>query len=893
MNKKRLIFSIFLVFIVVISIGAISAQDVDDTLSAGQDVDNAITTSEDVDDAISTTEDDTVVGDSEQTTGSVSGDVDVAVKNPWNTTGELDYAIPTEARTIQRADIYVDVYSGNALNTHGAVANITITAGNGVYNFLDTCWSPEGSKDGTVYIVNENITKCYSDFKIHHDLTGILQGLEGTNVNINVNTFQYGDKTFDGRIKLIALLLAYDDGDTDVINYVIDDNPVWCDVAKDITFNTAGWDNVLEATLLNIALSSSDGTYRVNGKSLTDPITHQSGNYYQLNYWDITDDFKNAQNTVLNIVPGKGWSGPSYQSALSVIKSVSGDFVTSLSLSTERPQTTGDIVYAGTYNLISVTVDTTKNGKYTVKLFDGETEIDSVEVFLTSGSKLVILNDTTIRDITARTVSTGTTGTYDQVTYTAKLFLNDELINTTTTTANILYNGYLSKEYAYNSTYLENFLNMTITGDIVVDISTQPYATGWNNRTDSWTVNLVENSQIVKAFVYVPYTWLSSDDESPYVVTFNGGVPSLVAHERDQANIYGTQGYGIYVYDVTDLIKAGENVFDFNKTKSVGTYQSILIYLYNTTGSDVIKNVQIYNGADLVGMTGNGANRTISVNSVFNVDTSSVSNAVLYLFGSGSTDNRTSIIINGERYDEAWNTVPGDYNQANLFTKELNNPLASNEVSIILNPVSSSVGFTALHQILVTTQKTASKITASAVTKVYNVNKNLAITLKDANNKAISKASVTIVLNGKTYSKTTDASGKISLSIPNLAPKTYTATIKYAGNGAYKAASASAKVTVKKATGKIIASAKTFRLKVKTKQYVITLKNNKNQVVKSTKVTLKVNGKTFAAKTNAKGKATFKINNLKKAKKYTATITFPANTYYNQVTKKVKITVKK
>ena len=59
------------------------------------------------------------------------------------------------------------------------------------------------------------------------------------------------------------------------------------------------------------------------------------------------------------------------------------------------------------------------------------------------------------------------------------------------------------------------------------------------------------------------------------------------------------------------------------------------------------------------------------------------------------------------------------------------------------------------------------------------------------------------------------------------------------------------------------------------------------------KITLKVNGKTYTAKTNKKGQATFKIKNLKKKGKYTATITFAGNKSYKKSTKKVKITVKK
>ena len=111
MKNKSLIFSIFLVFIIVLSVSAISAQDVNDT--------------------ISTTDEETVIGDAEQVSGTVSGDVDVATENPWNTTGELSYDIPADAKTIKSADVYVNVYSGSAQNTYGANANISISTANG------------------------------------------------------------------------------------------------------------------------------------------------------------------------------------------------------------------------------------------------------------------------------------------------------------------------------------------------------------------------------------------------------------------------------------------------------------------------------------------------------------------------------------------------------------------------------------------------------------------------------------------------------------------------------------------------------------------------------------------------------------------------------------------
>ena len=192
-----------------------------------------------------------------------------------------------------------------------------------------------------------------------------------------------------------------------------------------------------------------------------------------------------------------------------------------------------------------------------------------------------------------------------------------------------------------------------------------------------------------------------------------------------------------------------------------------------------------------------------------------------------------------------------------------------------------------------TVSKRTTSITASAVTATYSVSKNLVATLKDKTGKAISGVKVTIKLNGKTYTKTTDKNGQVKLGVASLIPKTYTAAITFAGNDIYEKSSKNVKVVVKKATPKMTAKAKTFRVKVKVKKYAITLKTNKNKVMKNTKVTLKINKKTFTAKTNKKGVATFKITNLKKKGKFTAVIQYAGNKYYNKLTKKAKITVKK
>jgi predicted outer membrane repeat protein len=178
------------------------------------------------------------------------------------------------------------------------------------------------------------------------------------------------------------------------------------------------------------------------------------------------------------------------------------------------------------------------------------------------------------------------------------------------------------------------------------------------------------------------------------------------------------------------------------------------------------------------------------------------------------------------------------------------------------------------------------------VATTYDVSKNLVVTLKDSSGQALKSEKVTIKVGAISKTLTTNGNGQVSLDVSKLAPKTYTATISYDGNGDHHKSAVAVKVTVKKATPKLTAKSKTFKVKAKVKRYVITLKTNKNKAMKKVMVTLKVKGKTFKAKTNAKGKATFKIKKLTKKGKYEAMVRFAGNNCYNKVTKKVKITVK-
>jgi hypothetical protein len=185
-----------------------------------------------------------------------------------------------------------------------------------------------------------------------------------------------------------------------------------------------------------------------------------------------------------------------------------------------------------------------------------------------------------------------------------------------------------------------------------------------------------------------------------------------------------------------------------------------------------------------------------------------------------------------------------------------------------------------------------SKIICNNINTVFNINKNLIITLKDIKGNPIKNAKINVKVNNKNYAKVTNNNGQIQIAL-SLAPKTYTATITYAGNDQYTGSYCKSKIVITKALPKITANKKTFKIKTKIKKYAITLKDNKGKAIKKVKVTLKVKGKKYTAKTNAKGKATFNMKKLTKKGKYKAYITYAGNAYYKKVTKSVTITIKK
>ena len=183
----------------------------------------------------------------------------------------------------------------------------------------------------------------------------------------------------------------------------------------------------------------------------------------------------------------------------------------------------------------------------------------------------------------------------------------------------------------------------------------------------------------------------------------------------------------------------------------------------------------------------------------------------------------------------------------------------------------------------------------------YNIGErggNFTFRLVDGNGNPIANKTVYIGYNGITLNRTTDADGYAAVQINLQNFGLYTFAVVFLGDKDYNASMAVHAININKKTTSISASAKTFKATAKTKKYTVTLKtikgasiDGKTYLKSGKKVTMKINGKTYTASTNAKGQATFSLKLTKKGK-YSATISYEGSFTYEQSSAKTKITIK-
>lgn len=182
----------------------------------------------------------------------------------------------------------------------------------------------------------------------------------------------------------------------------------------------------------------------------------------------------------------------------------------------------------------------------------------------------------------------------------------------------------------------------------------------------------------------------------------------------------------------------------------------------------------------------------------------------------------------------------------------------------------------------------ATTVEANNLTLKAGDNGDLQVTLKDADGNLMDNKEVSVVIDGEAKTIVTDSNGAAVLN-GTYAAGTHYATIAYLGDATYKGSVSSAKIVVTKKSTKLTAPKKTFKVKA-TKKIAVTLKSG-STLLKSKKVTLKVNGKTYTKTTTKKGIATFTIKLTKKGT-FTYIAKFAGDDVYKAIIAKNKVVIK-
>lgn len=188
--------------------------------------------------------------------------------------------------------------------------------------------------------------------------------------------------------------------------------------------------------------------------------------------------------------------------------------------------------------------------------------------------------------------------------------------------------------------------------------------------------------------------------------------------------------------------------------------------------------------------------------------------------------------------------------------------------------------------------QTQTVIQASALTvnAINAKSTKYTFTLKDSTGKAVEAKTVSIAFNSKIYTATSASNGIVSFTLPIATAGKYAVTLAFTGDSTYKGSVAVSTIKIVKQATKLTVAKKTFK-KSATKKVTAVLKDNKGKVLKSKKLTMKVNGKTYTAKTNSKGVATFTLKLTKKGT-FTAATKFSGDSYYTAKSINSKIIVK-
>ena len=210
---------------------------------------------------------------------------------------------------VEWAMLMTTAYVGTMQNNRQGTANVTfndVVLGNEIlnvsFNYIINGGNDNSAFDGhgtneSYKMLNDHVNRVTSDYVMWYDVTDHVTTGDNT---ANVHTDQI-DSTFDGRIKLVTLVVAYNDGSGNEIYY-------WVNRGHDVDSykddDYIGSNNfigspfgVQDASLTAVYMASKDGNYTFNSNDL--PSGTPQGKYSGSNTWDVTSIFNQGDTNTM------------------------------------------------------------------------------------------------------------------------------------------------------------------------------------------------------------------------------------------------------------------------------------------------------------------------------------------------------------------------------------------------------------------------------------------------------------------------------------------------------------------------------------------------------------------------------------------------------------------
>ncbi|MGB9844898.1 MAG: DUF3344 domain-containing protein, partial [Methanothermobacter tenebrarum] len=633
--------------------------------------------------------------------GNVTGDLAVDsyygfnATDPCNVTYTFNYTIPSDAK-IKNATLYVLVYSGHMQEPRQTYINVTYNGQLLDNQSLYTTYNypPDGNNNTAILgpghdqdpylMINDHTMRVTSDYLLWYDVTDKTN--KGTDNTVNVCT----TGSYDGRIKLITLVVAYNlPGSTTGTRY-------WINLGHDVSsYNDEGYTGetyftgtapgtIKDVTLMIVHAASQDGIYTYNDQTLPNGTYQRRGTYSGYEIWNVTDLYNNQTNKfTYHKSPGTGLSG--YYKIILAIQKVT--YTPNIDLRFQSVLVTGSAIFALENNTIKClirNVGTEKSPTTTLLLYANDELVSNATIPSINPNSNVYVNitDPTIRPATAETLY----GNNNQnITYKFVIDPYNEVPETNETNNQyiknfpLLYNGYKGKRWAYNGSDINTV--EVYDGQYGIAYYVQPdttYAsgtTGWSNYTVTFNgtqPSIPENATPITVYLYVPYNWDNKGTDpregaalTYLTIQFNQAVFQPGNYTRwywDQSNFggYPNYKYGLLVYNVTEYYnKNQDNIVNVTlsvpasqSTHTLSMYPFTLLVIYNDNTAPR-RQIFIAEESDilLLGDTyGTNLNETIAYTK-FNgteINLEDVANATYHTWAGNAGPNEGNVYFNDQ-----------------------------------------------------------------------------------------------------------------------------------------------------------------------------------------------------------------------------------------------------